>query len=99
VFLDYNKFQLDDCTKNICDMEPMVDKWKAFNWHVQEIDGHDFEQVISAAKKAQSVKNQPSIVICHTIKGKGISFMENNNHFHGVAPTAEEKEKALKELA
>lgn len=99
VFLDYNKFQLDDCTKNICDMEPMADKWKAFNWHVQEIDGHDLEQVISAAKKAQAVKNQPSIVICHTIKGKGISFMENNNHFHGVAPTAEEKEKALKELA
>ncbi len=99
VFLDYNKFQLDDSTKVICDMEPMADKWKSFNWNVQEIDGHDLNQVISAAKKAQAVHNQPAVVICHTIKGKGVSFMENNNHFHGVAPTKDECERALKELA
>ena len=96
--LDYNKFQLDDSTKAICDMEPMIDKWKAFGWDVQEIDGHDLEQVIHAVEKAQKVKNQPAIIIAHTIKGKGISFMENNNHFHGVAPTQEELAKALKEL-
>lgn len=98
-FLDYNKFQLDDSTKTICDMEPMADKWRSFNWHVQEIDGHDFEQILAAAQTAKAVKNQPAIVICHTIKGKGISFMENNNHFHGVAPNKEEMERALKELA
>lgn len=98
-YLDYNKYQLDDCTKNICDMEPMADKFKAFNWNVQEIDGHDFKQILDATKKAQAVKNQPAIIICHTIKGKGVSFMESNNHFHGVAPTADERERALKELA
>lgn len=98
VYLDYNKFQLDDCTKNICDMEPMADKWRAFNWHTQEIDGHDFDQILKATKIAQAAKG-PAVIICHTIKGKGISFMENNNHFHGVAPTAEERERALKELA
>ena len=98
VFLDYNKFQLDDSTKNICDMEPMVDKWKAFRWHVQEIDGHDFSQVLKAAEIAKGVKDQPAIIVCHTVKGKGVSFMENNNNFHGVAPTQEEAERALKEL-
>ncbi len=98
VYLDYNKYQLDDSTKNICDMEPMTDKFKAFNWNVQEIDGHDFQQILDATKKAQAVKNQPAIIICHTVKGKGVSFMENNNGFHGVAPTNEERERALKEL-
>ncbi len=98
-FLDYNKFQLDDSTAKICDMEPMADKWKAFRWHTQEIDGHDFNQIFKAVETAKKVKDQPCMIICHTIKGKGVSFMENNNHFHGVAPTKEEMEKALKELA
>ena len=99
MILDYNKFQLDDCTKNICDMEPMIDKWKSFNWNVQEIDGHDFNQVLSAINTAKKVRNQPAMIVAHTVKGKGVSFMENNNHFHGVAPTKEEMERALKELA
>jgi transketolase len=98
VYLDYNKYQLDDSTKNICDMEPMADKWKAFRWNVQEIDGHDFEQVLKATEKAKAVKDQPAMIICHTVKGKGVTFMENNNNFHGVAPTKDEAEKALKEL-
>jgi len=97
--LDYNKFQLDDSTKEICDMESMVDKWKAFNWDVQEIDGHDLEALLKALEKAKKVKGKPSIIVSHTIKGKGISFMENNNHFHGVAPTEDEKNRALEELA
>lgn len=98
-FVDYNKFQLDDSTKAICNMEPVVDKWKSFRWHTQEIDGHDLDAVIRAVKVAQEVKDQPAVIIAHTVKGKGISFMENNNHFHGVAPTAEEVKKALQELA
>ena len=98
-YLDYNKFQLDDSTKVICDMEPMADKWRSFRWHVQEVDGHDLEQVIKATQTAQKIRLQPAMIICHTIKGKGVSFMENNNHFHGVAPTKEEHERALKELA
>ncbi|MBN1688592.1 MAG: transketolase [Candidatus Omnitrophica bacterium] len=97
--IDYNKFQLDDATKVICNMEPIVEKWKSFNWHVEEIDGHDWNQVIEALEKSKNVKDQPAVIIAHTIKGKGISFMENNNHFHGVAPTKEEAERALKELS
>jgi len=97
--LDYNKFQLDDATQEICDMEPVTDKWRAFNWEVQEIDGHDFDSILKAIHKAQKVKNQPAIIVAHTIKGKGVSFMENNNHFHGVAPTKEEMKRALEELA
>jgi transketolase len=80
-------------------MEPMVEKWKSFRWNVQEIDGHNFDQILAAVKIAQKVKDQPAMIVAHTIKGKGVSFMENNNHFHGVAPTKEEAERALKELA
>lgn len=97
--LDFNKYQLDDSTSTICNMEPMDEKWKSFGWDVQVVDGHDIEAVIRAIQKAKQVKGKPAIVIADTIKGKGISFMENNNHFHGVAPTKEEMEKAFKELA
>lgn len=97
--LDYNKYQLDDSTTVICNMEPMVEKWKSFGWYVEEIDGHDFGQILAAIKIAQNVKGGPAIIVAHTIKGKGVSFMENNNHFHGVAPAREEMERALKELA
>ncbi|MBI3307044.1 MAG: transketolase [Candidatus Omnitrophica bacterium] len=97
--LDYNKYQLDDSTTAICNMEPMVEKWKSFGWYVEEIDGHDPEQILAAVKIAQNVKNQPAMIVAHTIKGKGVSFMENNNHFHGVSPTQEEMERALKELS
>ena len=96
--LDYNKFQLDDSVQKICDMEPMVGKWQNFNWHVQEIDGHNIRQIAAAIREAQEVKGKPCMIVAHTIKGKGVSFMENNNHFHGVAPTKEETEKALAEL-
>lgn len=99
LFLDNNGFQLDDSTKEICNMEPVQDKWKAFRWNVQEIDGHDFPSILKAIQHAQKVKDQPAIIIAHTIKGKGVSFMENNNHFHGVAPTQEEMKRALQELA
>ena len=96
--LDYNKFQLDGAVKDILHMEPMVDKWKAFGWEVLEIDGHDMEAILAAVGKAKQVRSKPAIIIAHTVKGKGVSFMENNNHFHGVAPSKEEAERALKEL-
>ena len=79
-------------------MEPVIDKWKAFRWHTIEIDGHDLKQILSAAEKAKKIKDQPVMIRAHTIKGKGVSFMEGNNAFHGVAPTAEQVQKALKEL-
>jgi len=66
---------------------------------VQEIDGHDLQAILAAVEKAKKVKGQPAMIVAHTVKGKGVSFMEGNNHFHGVAPTAEEVQKALKELA
>lgn len=96
--LDYNKFQLDDSTKIICDMEPVVEKWRSFRWDVQEIDGHDLKAILRAVEKAKRIKNTPAMIIAHTVKGKGVSFMEHNNQFHGVAPTPEQVQKALKEL-
>jgi transketolase len=96
--MDYNKFQLDDAVKSIIDVEPLVDKWKAFNWQVFEIDGHDMKLIVDTLEKAKKGSGKPTMIVAHTIKGKGVSFMENNNHYHGIAPTKEECEKALREL-
>ncbi len=96
--LDYNGFQIDGKVKDIMNLEPIVDKWKAFGWHTIEIDGHNMRQILSAYDEAKAIKGKPSIIIAHTIKGKGVSFMENVVDFHGRAPTKEETEKALKEL-
>src|SRR3989338_7800149 len=96
--MDYNKFQLDGAVKEVLDMEPMVDKWKSFGWYTFEIDGHNMEGIVKTIELAKTIKNAPVMIIAHTIKGKGVSFMEGNNHFHGVAPTKEEAERALKEL-
>ncbi len=80
-------------------LEPIKAKWEAFGWHAIEIDGHDMAAILGAYKEAAGVKGRPSVIIAHTIKGKGVSFMENNVEFHGRAPTKEETEQALKELA
>lgn len=96
--LDYNKYQLDDATKVIMDLEPLAKKWESFNWRVKEIDGHDLTQLSEGIDWAKEKQGAPSLLIAHTIKGKGVSFMENNNHFHGVAPTKEETLRALLEL-
>lgn len=97
--LDYNKYQLSGSTKEILDMEPVADKWKAFGWQVREIDGHSIDEIQEGLKWAKSAAaKSPAILIAHTVKGKGVSFMENNNHFHGVANTKDETAKALREL-
>jgi transketolase len=80
-------------------LDPVADKWRAFGWHVLEIDGHNMEQILNAYAEAKTIKSKPTIIIAHTIKGKGVSFMENTVEFHGRAPTQEEAERALKELA
>lgn len=98
VVLDYNKFQLDNHVKKILNLEPMAEKWRSFNWTVREIDGHNMKEILEAFQWAKKQSGQPSIIIAHTIKGKGVSFMENNNEFHGAAPTPEEAERALQEL-
>jgi len=96
--LDYNGFQIDGRTKDIMDLEPLVAKWQAFGWHTIEIDGHNMKEILSAFDEAKTIKGKPAIIIAHTIKGKGVSFMENVVDFHGRAPTPEEAQKALKEL-
>ncbi len=98
--MDYNKFQLDGRISEILDIEPVINKWQSFGWEVFEVkDGHNFEEIFSAFEKAKNVKNKPQIIIAHTIKGKGVSFMEGNNYFHGRAPNKEEEIKALKEIS
>ncbi len=96
--LDHNKFQLDGPAHDIMNMSPLGDKWISFGWAVVEIDGHDYGQIAEALKWAKSNKGKPSLILANTVKGKGVSFMENNNHFHGVAPTPDELARALKEL-
>lgn len=96
--VDYNKFQLDGPLKDILDIEPYRDKWRAFGWEVFEIDGHNMREIVETIERTKEIKGKPSVVIAHTIKGKGVSFMENNNDFHGKAPTKEQLELALKEL-
>ncbi|MHC1578568.1 MAG: transketolase [Dehalococcoidia bacterium] len=96
--VDYNGMQLSGWTGDIMNLEPFTLKWQAFGWHTIEIDGHGFEQILSACERAEKTKDKPTVIIAHTIKGKGVSFMENNVAFHGKAPTKEEAERALKEL-
>lgn len=96
--VDRNGLQIDGWTRDVMNLEPFNQKWQAFGWHVIEANGHDFSQLIEAFGQAKLVKGQPTVIIAHTIKGKGVSFMENNVDFHGKAPNAEETERALKEL-
>ncbi len=96
--LDRNGLQIDGYTKDIMNTEPIIDKWKAFGWEVFEIDGHDFDQIDSAFKKAVSVRGKPVCIVANTTKGRGVSFMEGQCDWHGKAPSEEEKEKALGEI-
>lgn len=84
--VDRNNIQIDGYTEDIMPLEPIVDKWKAFNWHVQEIDGHNFEQIIGAIGEAKAVHEKPSVIIAHTIPGKGVSYMEKDFKWHGAPP-------------
>jgi transketolase len=97
--VDYNGIQLDGFVKDIMDLEPFADKWRSFGWHVIELDGHDLAAIERAFAEAATIKNKPTCLLAHTIKGKGVSFMENNPKFHGTAPSREECAQALQELA
>jgi transketolase len=94
VICDRNRFQLDGAVDVIMPLEPFADKWRAYGWTVSEIDGHNMGQVVAALEDARNQSRQ-TIIIAHTVKGKGVPFMENNNDFHGTAPSAQEAEKAL----
>jgi len=96
--VDYNKLQIDGCCKDVMDMSPLKEKWAAFGWNVIECDGHNFEELMNALDGAEKEKGRPTMILANTIKGKGVSFIENKVEWHGIAPKKEELERALKEL-
>jgi len=98
VLIDYNKWQATGRSKDVMALEPLREKWISFGWNCQEIDGHDIGAVIGALQNASRSRGKPNVIIAHTIKGKGVSFMEDDNNWHYRIPTTEEVEKAKKEL-
>jgi transketolase len=96
--LDRNFLQIDGHTEDVLRLESVKDRWSAFGWNVLEIDGHDVAQIIDALDHADKHKHQPTMIILNTVKGKGVSFMENNVDFHGVPPNEMEYKLAIKEL-
>lgn len=98
-FVDSNNLQIDGNVDAVMGVEPLDKKWEAFGWNVLSIDGHNFEEIFAALEAAKACKGQPTLILAKTVKGKGVSFMENVCGFHGTAPTAEERDKALAELA
>ena len=97
--LDFNGVQLDGMVADIMPMDPVADKWRAFGWHVLEIDGHNIRQILEALDAVTKIHARPTIIVAHTIKGKGISYMENKSMWHGRAPTKDQYEQAMAELA
>ncbi|UOW68093.1 transketolase [Paraclostridium bifermentans] len=97
-FLDYNGLQIDGEVEKVMNVGPAMDKFKSFGWNVIEIDGHDFDQIFAALDMAKETVGKPTMIIAKTVKGKGVSFMENNAGWHGTAPSDSDLEKALQEL-
>jgi transketolase len=98
VVMDRNNIQIDGFTENIMPLEPIREKYESFNWHVIEVDGHNLTHFIDAVHEAKAIYEKPTVIIAHTIPGKGVSFMENDYTWHGKPPNAEEAKKALSEL-
>ncbi len=98
-FVDYNGLQIDGDVHKVMNPTPIDKKFEAFGWHVQVIDGHDFAAIDAAVKNADAVEGRPSVIVCRTVKGKGVSFMENNAGWHGKAPNDEQYAIAEAELA
>jgi transketolase len=96
--MDRNNIQIDGFTEDVMPLEPLREKYEAFNWHVLEINGHNIEEIIDAVNEARAIYEKPTMIICHTIPGKGVSFMENDYLWHGKPPTKDEALAALKEL-
>ncbi len=96
--IDRNFLQIDGRTEEVLKIESVTDRWSSFGWHVTEVDGHDIPQILDALHDSHKYKNQPSMIVLNTVKGKGVSFMENNVDFHGVAPNEMEYKLAMDEL-
>ena len=97
--VDKNDLQIDGWVRDVMNVDPLADKYRAFNWQVLEIDGHDMEKIVEAFERARAGRSHPTLIIAHTVKGKGVSFMENQAGWHGVAPNRAQFEKAMVELA
>ncbi len=98
VILDRNRYQLDGYTEEILSLENVEEKFRAFNWEVFTVDGHNIKEILLTLEKAREIKGKPTMIVARTVKGKGVSFMENTSKYHGRAPNKEEFEKAIKEL-
>jgi transketolase len=98
VFADANRLQIDGRTTDVMSPEPIDKRFEAFGWNVTRINGHDFDQIEAAVEAAKQVKGKPSVIVCDTVKGKGVSFMEDKAGWHGVAPKKEEYEAAVAEV-
>jgi transketolase len=96
--VDVNRYQLDGAVEDINSLEPFADKWRSYRWHVVEVDGHDLTAVLTALNEAREPRDVPTCILARTVKGKGVTFMENNNEFHGKAPNKEQLEVALSQL-
>jgi transketolase len=99
VLADLNGMQNDGYTKDIMAMDPVADKWSAFGWNTAEIDGHNVQEMVETLDRANDTTGKPTVILCHTVKGKGVSFMENSVSFHGSSPNAVQYKQAMKELA
>jgi transketolase len=97
-FTDRNRLQTDGNTEDVMPLDPLPDKWRAFGWRAWEIDGHDFNQIVDAIDRAKSSAGRPTMIVANTIKGRGVSFMENVASWHGTPPTDDERTRALEEL-
>ncbi len=96
--IDRNNIQINGMTEDIIPLEPLADKWRAFNWHVLEIDGHNMEAIVDAVEQAKAIVEKPTVIIAHTIAGKGIKEIEYDYKWHGTPPNKEQEQKWLKEL-
>jgi transketolase len=97
-FVDRNYLQTDGNTEDVMPLDPLVDKWRAFGWNASEIDGHDFGQIFEAVERAKNTLGKPTMIVANTIKGKGVSFMENQAEWHSGPPTMEQYTRAMEEL-
>ncbi len=97
-FVDHNNLQIDGTNTAVMNVNPIPEKFAAFGWEVFQVNGHDLDELDAAIQAAQAVEGKPAVIVCETVKGKGVSFMENQVDWHGVAPTAAQAEQALKEL-
>ncbi|MBI2484048.1 transketolase [Candidatus Uhrbacteria bacterium] len=96
--VDRNNIQIDGVTEQVMPLEPFADKYRAFNWHVIEVDGHNIREIVDACEQAKRIVEKPTVIICHTIPGRGVEFMEKKYEWHGIPPNVEQAELALKEL-